>query len=80
MLFVIDEDALGQPASRAYCEEIRDEYALGDAVVLDPTGGVDAYGANDLMLVSDERGRLVFVRRGAELSALRAAIESELAN
>jgi len=79
-LLVIDQDALGQPASRAYCEEIRDEYGLGDAVVLDPTGGVTAYGANELMLVSDERGKLVFVRRGAELSALRAAIEAELAD
>lgn len=77
---MLAEDPLGQPAGPDYCAEVRDEYGLGDSAVLDPSGGVAAYGANELLFVTDERGRLVFVRRGAELEALRAAIEAELAD
>ena len=78
-IVVIREDALVEPATQEYCTAIRDRYDLSMTVVIDPDGHLDAYGSSDLSIITDENTTIVFKRRGASVSAIRTALEAELA-
>jgi len=79
-LIVVSEDALGQAATADYCTQIRAQYFAGLTVVFDPELALErAYGANDLVMLTNERLEVVFTRRGAPLSAVETALLDELA-
>lgn len=76
---VVSEDPLGKAATAEYCAQIRAQYFEGLTVVYDPTLLLEqGYGANDLVMITNERQEIVFTRRGAPLSAVEAALTDEL--
>ncbi len=78
-VFVVTEDVLERPARAEYCAQVREELDLDVPVVADPTAALEAYGANDLVMLLDEDATVVFKRQGVSLEVVERAIEAELA-
>ena len=75
----MSESSSGSAANAGLCNAIRDEYGLTMTVVMDPTGATEAYGSNDLFMVTDAEAVITFKRRFASELAVQDAIERELA-
>ena len=77
-IIVITADGEDEPATAEYCSELRERFQLPAEVVYDPERLLEAYGKNDLVLLTDSEATIVFKRRGASIDAIKSAIEMAL--
>jgi peroxiredoxin len=77
-LVVVVEDGASEPATTAYCAEVRDYLGLTVPTAADPAHGIEGYGDTDLVLVADRTGTIVYKRQGPDDNAVRTAIEAAL--
>lgn len=77
-ILIIAQDSLSRPATLDYCQKLKEAFGLEVAVVIDPNEQFASYGSAGTLLLTNERGRIVFLRDNASLAVIQAAIEQEL--
>lgn len=75
---VITESAFFLPATAEDCRALDARLGPGWRVVYDANAALEGYGTNDLVVVLNAGGQVVFKRQGAPMSAVEAAIEEVL--
>ena len=79
VILLVAQDSLSRPATLAYCQELKTTFALDVIVAIDPEERFSIYGDTGTVLLSNEAGRIVFLRENASEAVMKAAIEAELA-
>lgn len=62
-----------------YCQQVQDNFGLTMTVVYDPGQVMKAYGTNDLAVVVDSSGEILFNKKYATSQALQV-VDQELGN
>ena len=73
------ETPQGTAPSAQFCQQVRDEFGLSMTVLYDPMQQMEAYGTNDLAVVLDSEGQILFKAKYATSQAMDI-VDQELNN